>query len=217
MMMDITLTTAPRSDQLNAEVLRQPITVVITKVTMKLDEDQPISIFWQFHEATSESAREGVKVLPWKPCKTMRRVLGKVWGKDASQFPGRSLTLFCDPNVKFGGDAVGGIRIRSMSGIDKPVSMSLIATKGKRNSYTVQPLPRAPEPAEGRAEEREAATGASDAASLVDEIDRCETADELKDWNGKNKAAYSALERPQFEMVKAAYLRRKGELTEAAA
>jgi hypothetical protein len=40
----------------------------------------------------------------------------------------------------FGGKAVGGIEIEAMSHIDKPLSIALTVTRGKRAPYVVQPL-----------------------------------------------------------------------------
>ena len=77
---------------------------------------------------------------PFKPSKSMRRVLIAVWGPDTAQWVGRSLTLYGDPTVKFGGQAVGGIRISHMSHITAPVTISLTVTRGKRAPFTVEPL-----------------------------------------------------------------------------
>jgi hypothetical protein len=53
---------------------------------------------------------------------------------------GRQLTLFCDREVKWGGQNVGGIRISHMSHIDEPKTMMLSESKGKRKPVTVYPL-----------------------------------------------------------------------------
>lgn len=53
---------------------------------------------------------------------------------------GQSLTLFCDPSVTWGNQAVGGIRISHMSGITKAFSMMLTVTRGRKSEYVVQPL-----------------------------------------------------------------------------
>jgi hypothetical protein len=50
----------------------------------------------------------------------MRRVLVAMWGAEASAYVGRSLTLFRDPDVKFGGMETGGIRISHATHIDAP-------------------------------------------------------------------------------------------------
>jgi len=127
--MDITDTLAPKSDQLDAVDLSHsgPRTFTITDVS-KGAPDQPVNV----HLA------EFPRV--WRPGKSMRRVLASCWGTDASAYVGRRVTLFCDPTVKFGGEAVGGIRVSHMSHIDKPTKVPLIVTRGKSAMYTVQPL-----------------------------------------------------------------------------
>lgn len=124
---DLSDTIAPRSDQLNADdLLTGPITVTVRGVT-RGTPDQPVSI-----------AIDGRQ--PYKPCKTMRRVLVACWGVKGSDWIGQSMTLYCDPSVKFGGVALGGIRISHVSGIDNPRSMMLTTTRSKRAMFTVHPL-----------------------------------------------------------------------------
>jgi len=130
-MTDLSMTIAPKSDQLNADDLigGATKTITITKVSLLGEADQPIAINFQ-----------GDNGKPYKPCKSMRRLLVHVWGKDGNSYVGRSLTLFRDEKVKFGGLDVGGIRISHMSHIDSPVTMALTATKASRKPYTVKPL-----------------------------------------------------------------------------
>lgn len=80
----------------------------------------------------------------WRPPLSMIRVLLAVWGDESDAWVGRRVQLFHDPNVRFGKEAVGGIRIAALSHLDKPLNLKLTATRGKRVTYTVQPLPDAP-------------------------------------------------------------------------
>lgn len=142
-MVDMTSTIAPRSDQINADdLIAGPRTITITKVTgNEGNAEQPVNVFF-----------EGDGGKPFRPCKSMRRVMVKVWGPDASKYVGRSMTLFRDPKVKWGGMEVGGIRISHMSGLEKPEVMALTETRSARKPYTVQPLKvDAPAPKEDRA------------------------------------------------------------------
>ncbi|WP_420003224.1 hypothetical protein [Arenibacterium sp. LLYu02] len=50
------------------------------------------------------------------------------------------MTLYLDPEVKYGGMKVGGIRISAMSHLDKPQSFFLTETRGKKKQHTVEPL-----------------------------------------------------------------------------
>jgi len=125
-------TIAPKSDQLNADDLigGRSLTIKVTKVSLCGEPDQPIAVHY-----------EGDGGKPFKPCKSMRRVMVHVWGPDGSKFAGRRMTLYRDDKVTFGKDAVGGIRISHMSGIDRDVTMALTATRANRKPYTVRPLP----------------------------------------------------------------------------
>lgn len=126
--MDISDTLAPTSDQLDAvDLLGGPRTFTIEQVS-KGNVEQPV----QIHLA--EFPR------PWRPGKSMRRVLAACWGPDAAQWVGRRVTLYCDPAVKFGGEAVGGTRIAALSHIDKPRKIPLLVSKGRSAVFTVKPL-----------------------------------------------------------------------------
>lgn len=133
---------AARSDQLNADdLMDNPRIITITRVTASPDSaEQPVSIHY-----------EGGEGRPFKPCKTMRRIMVAVWGKDASKYVGRSMKLYRDPDVQFGGMKVGGIRVSHMSHIDGDKTVALLVTRGRKAPYTVRPLadaPAADDPAE---------------------------------------------------------------------
>src|SRR5690606_1022147 len=127
--MDVSKSIEPRSDQLNFDdVATEALTVTVTDVRQG-PPDQPVHV----HLAVYPER-------PYKPAKSMRRVLVAVWGKDASAWVGKSLKLYGDPTVKFGKEAVGGIRIAAMSHISEPKTISLTVSRGKRAPFTVQPL-----------------------------------------------------------------------------
>ena len=126
---DMAQFTEAKSDQLNADdLIAGPRTITVTKVTGK-EGDQPISIYYQ-----------GDNGKPFKPCKTIRRVLMGVWGRYASDYVGRSMTLYRDDEVTFGGLAVGGIRISHMSHLDKETIIVVNKSKGKKVGMKVMPL-----------------------------------------------------------------------------
>lgn len=127
--MDLTASIVPKSDQLNAEdLLAGPITVTIKDVTAGSSE-QPFNI--------NLIERPG---RPYRPSKSMRRILVVAWGAEASEYTDRQLTLARNPEIMFGGVKVGGIEIRAMSNLDKPLTIALTVTRGKRKDFTVQPL-----------------------------------------------------------------------------
>lgn len=118
-----------KSDQLNADdLIGAPRTITVRKVAGN-DGDQPVSIYY-----------EGDNNKPFKPCKTMRRVLLGIWGRNAADYVGRSMTLYRDDAVTFGGLNVGGIRISHMSHIDKKTVVVVMKTKGKKAGIEVNPL-----------------------------------------------------------------------------
>lgn len=120
----------PKSDQLTADsLLSGPITITVSKVSIRPGTEQPVSIHYENDDGK-----------PYKCCKSMARVLVQMWGADANNYVGRSMTLYCDPNVQWGGMKVGGIRISHMSHIDSTATLMLTATKGSRKPFVVQPL-----------------------------------------------------------------------------
>ena len=130
-MSNLLKTIEPKSDQLNADDLlgKKNIVIKITKVSL-LSGDQPLAINYE-----NDNGK------PYKPGKSMRRVLIHVWGPDANVWVGRTMALYCDPKVRFGGVDVGGIRISHMSDIKEPITMALTVTRANRKPFTVQPMP----------------------------------------------------------------------------
>lgn len=126
---DLRDTIIPKSDQLNAEqLIGGPITILVTDVK-RGDGDQPVSIHYE-----NDQGR------PFKPCKTMRKILIFAWGDDGREWSGKGMTLFCDPEVKFGGVKVGGIRISHLTHIERDLAVSLNTTKGKKGEFVIKKL-----------------------------------------------------------------------------
>jgi hypothetical protein len=122
--MDITKTVEPKSDQLNYDdVASHPLTVTIVEVKQG-PPDQPVEL----HNAEYPGR-------PYKPGKSMRRVLIAAWGTEASVYVGRKITLY----------GVGGIRIRALSHIPEPLTIALTVTRGSRKPFTVEPLATEPD------------------------------------------------------------------------
>lgn len=83
----------------------------------------------------------------WRPPPTVVRFLTFAWGTDESaEWVGRRVELYRDENVQFGRDKPGGVRVSAISHIDKPQSVLISTTRGKRGLFTVKPLPDAPTP-----------------------------------------------------------------------
>jgi len=111
------------------DFLTGPKTVTVSEVKVLNGGEQPVEV-----HLVEFPGR------PFKPGKSMRRVLIAAWGKQSSEWTGRRLTLYGDPTVKFGGQEVGGIRISHLSDIPGPIEVHLTVTRGKRAPFIVQPL-----------------------------------------------------------------------------
>ena len=185
--MDISATTAPDSTQINAEdFIGTERTVTITGVRAGTTE-QPVNIDLAEYPGRA-----------YRPGKSMRRVLVAAWGGDASQYVGRRLTLYNDPTIAFGPTQTGGIRIKAMSHIEKPLTVALTVKRGQRKPFTVQPLPDA--------------APAVSLSDLLDAIEKAATLDVLKQaW----QAAVDAGHRNNPDVL-AATNQRKAELSEGA-
>ena len=126
---DISETLAPNSDQLDGVDLASGpriFTVVSVKVTKG---EQPV------HVTLAEFPRV------WRPGKNMRRVLGFCWGNEGKHWVGHRVKLYLDPDVKYGGDDVGGVRIAALSHIAKPTDAPIIPSRGKAATWHVDVLP----------------------------------------------------------------------------
>lgn len=140
---------APKSDQLNADdLVGGNLVITITNAILVGDSSTPQPVHIHY---------EGDKGKPYKPSKGMGRILEAVWGMDYSKWAGHSLELYRDENVRFGRDLVGGIRIKSMTGISKPYSQLTTVSRGKRVPVVVQPLVMNTQPKQQQGTQHQAA------------------------------------------------------------
>jgi len=127
--MDISDTIIANSEQVNADdLLGRSITATITGVE-KGTADQPVFVHLDAFPGRT-----------YRPAKSMRRVLVAAWGTESAAYVGRQITLYNDPTVRWGGQEVGGVRISGLSHIDKPMTVALTVSRGKRSPYIVQPI-----------------------------------------------------------------------------
>lgn len=189
-MTDLSQTIIAKSDQLNSDdLMGGPITVKITKVSAG-NAEQPINVHY-----------DGDQGKPWKPCKSMRRVLVHCWGADGHKYTGRSMTLYRDPEVKFGGIAVGGIRISHMSDIKADQTMALTQSRANKKPYVVRVLKTvAPSPDPAPEAPQELLDAGTEAASkgvdsykqwiaTLDESTKSMVKHKHKDWTALAKQA----------------------------
>jgi hypothetical protein len=174
---DVSSTIVAKSDQLNADDLigGRELVVQVTGVA-KVAGEQPVVV----HITGGHQ--------PWKPCKTMRRVLVEAWGADASRWVGRWLTLYRDPGVKWSDKPVGGIRIRAMSDIPRRVTLSLAETRGKKVQHIIE-IMRPPSAVPQSLEEHVAAYAACDSVEALAALD----AERARVWPALSKADKATL------------------------
>lgn len=122
-------TIIPKTDQCNADdLISGPRTVKITSWA-RGNKEAPIFIF-----------TDGFEGRPYKPCLSMRRALISAWGEYPDPWIGRSLTLYRDPEVVYGGIKCGGIRISAFSDIQEDFELMLTVTRGKRKAHRFSKL-----------------------------------------------------------------------------
>lgn len=119
-MSDVSFALEARSDQLNAvDIMGAEPIIRIRDVKVK-QGDQPVSVYF-----------DGDNNRPWKPCKSMLRILAGAWGRDSSKWVGKYVKLYFDPSVKYAGKEVGGIRIKALSDID-PRGVDFVVTLNRQ-------------------------------------------------------------------------------------
>jgi hypothetical protein len=156
-------TIVPKSDQLNADdLIAGPRTIKITKALLT-GEEQPVALRF-----------EGDDNKPYKPGKSMRRVLVHIWGPDAGLYAGRSMTIYRDDKVVFGGVAVGGVRISHMSHMDREITIALTATRANRRPFTVKPLRTEQAPRQTQQDRGQAPEGDAPPLTLSQRAEMCE-------------------------------------------
>lgn len=118
-----------KSDQLNAiDLMGGGVVVTIKSVTLKPNDKQSMWIELEENFNT------------FKPCLTMRRVIMDIWGAETGNHIGRQLVLFCDPNVLWGGQKEGGVRISHASHITETRKIRLRESQHKTAVWEVHPL-----------------------------------------------------------------------------
>lgn len=125
------VTIEKKTDQFNYEDFLGGITRIVTIVEVRKGTKEQ-----QYDIVIEGDARY------WRPAVTVLKQLVAAWGDDATEWVGRSAELYGDPEVTFGREKVGGIRVSRLSHIESRVSANLTETRGKRRLHTVEPLPR---------------------------------------------------------------------------
>lgn len=133
---DLSNTIVAKSDQLNADDLVGTDRVITVTGVKRGNVENPVIINYQGDDGR-----------PFKPCKTVRRILIAAWGEDGNQWIGKQMRLYCDPTVMYAGQAVGGIRVSALSDISRPLSVKLALTRGKKKEHIIEVLQPQEKPA----------------------------------------------------------------------
>ena len=132
-MADIRAAIEPLSDRQNAtDYMAGPKTFTITGASDYRDEKGRAKV--NIHLAESPDR-------PFKPSATNLRLIAIGWGEDDSAWSGRRIELSLDPEVTFGREKVGGIRVTALSDMPQPFTAKLPVTRGKKAEYRVTVLP----------------------------------------------------------------------------
>ena len=172
-MADISLAAQAKSNQLNAvDIMGCEPVITIREVNVR-QGDQPVAVFYH-----------GDNNRPWYPSKGMIRILMAGWGKESDNWVGKSVQIFMEPSVTFGGKAVGGIRVRAMSDIpQRGINATLTINRTKREPYPVQYLdmkrPEYPEDKFNAGFDAMAAAMESKQMTLQQVIGRCQQTGDL--------------------------------------
>lgn len=124
---DLQRATQAKSDQLNScDILGGSLVAKIVDVKSGSSEQPVIIVIDSWPQ-------------PWKPSKTSLRVLCACWGNEPQHWIGRYAVLFCDETVKFGGEAIGGIRTSHLSHITGTKKVAVNTTRGKKGIQIIEP------------------------------------------------------------------------------
>lgn len=122
------ITAEPRSDQWNADdFIGGPRTFTVAGAKVgKAEQKYDIELVGEQRV--------------WRPPLTVIRILLSAWGDESDEWVGKRVTLILDPDVPFGPQKVGGVRISHLSHIDGELRLASTKKRGKREPVIIQPL-----------------------------------------------------------------------------
>lgn len=97
-------------------------------------------------EPHEENGKKGIKIflkgedLPYIPCLTVRRKLSHCGIVKATDVPGVHVRLYVEPDVHFGKEKVGGVRLSAISSINEKIEVYLQDRQKKKRRWIIQPL-----------------------------------------------------------------------------
>jgi hypothetical protein len=122
-----------KTDQLNYEhFLGGSITFKVARIGSKKDQGKKkLLIYMEGHDGT-----------PFVPCMGMIKCLSSPdgWGEKLADWVGRSITLFGDSKVMYGGKEIGGVRVSHISHIAADYVTKIAERRGVRIDYLIRKL-----------------------------------------------------------------------------
>ena len=183
--MDLSPFAEAKVDRLTADdLIGGPRTIKITAVAGGMEDGKKQAIL----------SFEGDEGKPFKPCKTMVRLMIAVWGKYASEYVGRSMTVYRDPDVTFGGLATGGVRISHMSHMEGEAQVIVAIKKGKKGAIRVKPLVAEVKPI------NKADPARKWADAYIAKVNACETSDDLNAFANEKASKLAELQNAWAEL-----------------
>lgn len=100
------------SPYLSSADIIEPTVLTIQKVTQEIDKSKKTKEFFNTAYFTDKELRPGEELKPMilnaTNSRTMKALTGSVWIEDWTNCP---VTIYVDPNIRFGRDTVEGLRI----------------------------------------------------------------------------------------------------------
>lgn len=120
---DISALLVAKSDQINAADLPRGVSIVarIVSTQVSAGAEQKMTVRLE--------RLDGLPVKLFRPCLGMQRLMAEAWGTKRSAYVGRVLRLETDPDVTYGKEKTGGVRITGMS--DVPASFVYTLKTGR--------------------------------------------------------------------------------------
>ena len=120
------------SNQLNAADI-MGVEPIITVQSVNLTNEAGKKTVWVHYH--------GGEGRPWRVSTGMVRILSAGWGPESDNWIGKSVKIFNEPTVRFGGKEVGGVQIRAMSDIpERGIKATLSINRTKRVPFPVAHL-----------------------------------------------------------------------------
>lgn len=118
-----------KGEHLAAADFTRPITLRIKRITQKKiaegkGKKEKLTIYLE--KLNGQPVDRG-----WLPAKTACACLGGMFGREAKGWKGKRVTLYRDPDVRFGTDVTGGIRVLGSPDIEGDMPVRVVFVKSK--------------------------------------------------------------------------------------